>query len=141
MKILMAVDGSKHSLIALDALLARIHWFRERPVVDLIHVHPLVSYSPAATWVGNEAIQRYCDDESEAAIAPSRERLNVAGVAHESVKKVGDPSVEIVRHASEGGYDLIVVGTHGHTALANVLMGSVATKVLASARIPVLLLR
>ena len=43
--------------------------------------------------------------------------------------------------AAEQRYDLIAMGTHGHTALANLVLGSVATKVLATAPVPVLLLR
>jgi nucleotide-binding universal stress UspA family protein len=36
---------------------------------------------------------------------------------------------------------MIAMGTHGHTALANLVMGSVATKVLAVSKIPVLLMK
>jgi nucleotide-binding universal stress UspA family protein len=57
------------------------------------------------------------------------------------VKKVGDPAHEIASHAGSHGYDLIVMGTHGHTALGNLVMGSVATKVLASSKVPVLFFR
>ena len=39
-----------------------------------------------------------------------------------------------------GGFDLIVMGTHGHTALENLVLGSVATKVLAISKVPVLFL-
>jgi nucleotide-binding universal stress UspA family protein len=141
MRILMAVDGSAHSLKALDALVARIDWFRAAPVVDLIHVHPPVPYAAAAAWVGNEVVHQYYEEESDKALAPSLERLAAAGILHSAVKKVGDPAHEIVHHAKEGRYDLVAVGTHGHTALANVVMGSVATKVVASSTLPVLLLR
>ena len=37
-----------------------------------------------------------------------------------------------------GGFALVVMGTHGHTALGNLVMGSVATKVLAARKVPVL---
>ena len=37
--------------------------------------------------------------------------------------------------------DLIVMGTHGHSALGNLVLGSVATGVLARSRVPVLLIR
>jgi nucleotide-binding universal stress UspA family protein len=141
MKILMAVDGSPHSLKALESLLARIAWFREAPAVDPIYVHPPVPYGAAAAWVGKDALHRYYEDECNAAIAPALDRLNAAAVTHEAIRKVGDPAAEIVRQAKEGGYDLLAVGTHGHTALANVVMGSVATKVVASSTVPVLLLR
>ena len=56
------------------------------------------------------------------------------------MKLIGDPAMEIARHAQSGGYDLIVMGTRGHTALANRVLGSVATKVLAGTKVPVLFL-
>ena len=39
------------------------------------------------------------------------------------------------------GHDLIAMGTHGRTALTNLVLGSVATKVLACSKVPVLFLR
>ena len=53
----------------------------------------------------------------------------------------GKPFEEILRFALEGNVDLIVMGTHGHTAMGNLVMGSVATKVLAASKVPVLLLK
>jgi nucleotide-binding universal stress UspA family protein len=54
---------------------------------------------------------------------------------------VGEPADEIVRRADAGAFDLIVMGTHGHTALANLVLGSVASKVLARSKVPVLFMR
>jgi nucleotide-binding universal stress UspA family protein len=50
----------------------------------------------------------------------------------------GDPASEIVRHATETGADLIVMGTHGRTGLERLLMGSVAEKVMREALCSVL---
>ncbi|MEG0445197.1 MAG: universal stress protein, partial [Comamonas sp.] len=46
-----------------------------------------------------------------------------------------------VKYAQEGQYDLIVMGTHGHSALGRLVMGSVSSQVLAGCTIPVLLIR
>jgi nucleotide-binding universal stress UspA family protein len=53
----------------------------------------------------------------------------------------GAPFEEIVRYARERDIDLIVMGTHGHTGLAHILMGSVAEKVVRRAPCPVLTVR
>lgn len=53
----------------------------------------------------------------------------------------GPPFLEIVRYAKENDIDLIVLGTHGRTGLAHVLMGSVAEKVVRKAPCPVLTVR
>jgi nucleotide-binding universal stress UspA family protein len=50
----------------------------------------------------------------------------------------GPPAFEIVRRAPELGVDLIVMGTHGRTGLAHVLLGSVAERVVRTSTIPVL---
>ncbi len=50
----------------------------------------------------------------------------------------GDPAHQIIRYATEEGMDLIVMGTHGRTALARLLVGSVADKVLRGAPCSVL---
>jgi nucleotide-binding universal stress UspA family protein len=50
----------------------------------------------------------------------------------------GDPAQEIVRYAARYPIDLIVMGTHGRTGLSRLLLGSVAERVLRSARCPVL---
>ena len=55
--------------------------------------------------------------------------------------RVGTPFVEIVRHARELQADLVVIGTHGRTGLAHVLLGSTAEKVVRKAHCPVLTVR
>jgi nucleotide-binding universal stress UspA family protein len=54
---------------------------------------------------------------------------------------VGTPYIEIIRYARDQSIDLIVIGTHGHSALAAMLLGSVAEKVVRKAPCPVLTVR
>lgn len=65
------------------------------------------------------------------------------GDGHAVVKAFieGAPFVEIVRYAREHDIDLIVLGTHGRTGLAHMLLGSVAEKVVRKASCPVLTVR
>ena len=55
--------------------------------------------------------------------------------------RVGTPFLEIVRYAKETGIDLIVIGTHGRSGLAHVLLGSTAEKVVRKSPCPVLTVR
>jgi nucleotide-binding universal stress UspA family protein len=48
---------------------------------------------------------------------------------------------QIAAAATTADFDLIVLGSHGHSALANLALGSVATGVLARCKTPVLLIR
>ena len=57
------------------------------------------------------------------------------------VTRVGHPFVEIVNYAAEHTVDLIVMGTHGRGAVAHMLLGSVAERVVRKAPCPVLTVR
>jgi nucleotide-binding universal stress UspA family protein len=141
MKILFAVDGSARALAALESLVANFAHFREVPRLTLIHVHPAVPYGAAATWVGKETVQRYYDEESDAALSSARDALTAHGIAFDVDKRIGDPATEIAKRGDEGAFDLIALATHGHTALAGLVMGSVTTAVIARSKVPVLLLK
>ena len=56
-------------------------------------------------------------------------------------KAVGEPAAEIVAAAQDGKFDVIVVGTHGRTGLAHVLLGSVAERVVRRSTMPVITVR
>jgi nucleotide-binding universal stress UspA family protein len=51
---------------------------------------------------------------------------------------VGEPRQRILEEASAGGYDLIVIGTHGQTGRLRMIMGSIAEQVVRAAPCPVL---
>jgi nucleotide-binding universal stress UspA family protein len=59
---------------------------------------------------------------------------------HREVRQ-GTPFYEIIRYAREIDVDLIIMGTHGHSGLAHVLLGSVSEKVVRKAPCPVLTVR
>ena len=141
MKVLIAVDGSACALAAIEGLQKRRDWFRGPVEFALVYVHPPLPYKHAAAWAGKEAIHNYYEEESDAALAAARAMLDDHRIAYVVEKRVGDAADEIVKFGVSGGYDLIVMGTHGHTALANLVMGSVATKVLAISRVPVLFMK
>ncbi len=63
------------------------------------------------------------------------------GLAVEPVVSVGAPSAEILRAARLKGAEMIVMGTHGRTGLARMVMGSVAEQVVRKAPCPVLTVR
>ena len=141
MKVLLATDGSKHALDAIESFVDRLAWFREPPAVELVHVHLPIPVGRAVAWAGKEAVERYYAEEADAALAPAKDLLARREIAFHAAKLVGEPGHEIVRHAEAAGCDLIVVGTRGHGAMANLVMGSVTTKVIALARVPVLVIR
>lgn len=141
MKVLLATDGSKNALEAIEAFAARLAWFRESPAIELVHVHPPIPVGRAVAWAGKEAVEHYYAEEAAEALKPAEDFLTARGIPFTARKLVGEPAHEILRHAGASGCELIVVGSRGHGAMANLVMGSVATKVLAASKLPVLVIR
>ncbi|MNY73767.1 Universal stress protein family protein [compost metagenome] len=54
---------------------------------------------------------------------------------------MGSAGELIAKTATAGKFDMVVMGSHGHSALGNLVMGSVTTQVLAHCQVPVLLVR
>jgi nucleotide-binding universal stress UspA family protein len=142
MKILLAVDGSKFSLDAVDCLIEHADWYREKPSVELLTVHLPVPKLPRMNLVvGKNQIESYYREEGEAMLAGAKRKLDAAGIGYKANILVGPVAETIVAHAKKTRCDLIFIGTHGRTAAGNMLLGSVATKVMHIAAIPVLLVR
>ena len=142
MKILIAVDGSKPSLDAVDCVIEHADWYRDKPVVELLTVHlPLPKLPRMGMVVGKSQIQRYYQEEGEAALAAAKKKLGAAGIEYEASVQVGKIAETIVQHAVKSRCDLIAVGSRGLTGAANLLLGSTATKVLNLSKVPVLLAR
>ena len=141
MTILFATDGSGHALSALKSLIDHLDWFRDQVDLTVINVHPALPYRRAAGWAGKDAIAKYYEEETGAALRPSLDELTRRGIPHTAATRVGEPAPVIVKAAREGAFDMIAMGTQGHTALATLMLGSVSAKVLAESAVPVLLLR
>ena len=139
MKMLVAVDGSKCSLEAVKSLIRQAHWYRQSPAVELVHVHlPLPQVRGMSRVVSKKDIERYYQEEGAAALAGARKLLDAAGVPYADHILVGRVAESIVEFAGKSKCDLILVGSHGRTEVGNMLLGSVATRVLHLSRIPVL---
>jgi len=142
MKILLAVDGSKPSLDAVDCLIEHADWYREKPTVELLTVHLPVPKLPNMGKVVSKAqIQKYYDDEGEARLAAARKKLEGARIPYEARILVGQAADMIVKHARDARCDLIYIGTRGMSGLGKLLLGSTATKVLQISTVPVLLVK
>jgi nucleotide-binding universal stress UspA family protein len=141
MKILLTTDGSMHSLATLQAFIDRKSMFAGPLQIALINVHLAVPYSRAVAWVGKENVERYYAEECDVALTPGAALLEQHEIPYEKVKRVGDPAHEVVKFAEEWGADLIVTGTKGHSAVASLVIGSVAQKIIAQTTRPIMLLR
>jgi nucleotide-binding universal stress UspA family protein len=138
MRILVAVDGSKPSLKAVQLLIDHSDWYREKPEVELVTVHLPV---PQVARLPKTQLERYYAEEGEAKLAPAKKKLDAAGMRYQPHVLVGPVAEAIVKHAKDKRCDLIYIGTRGMSALGKALVGSTATKVLHIADTPVLLVK
>jgi nucleotide-binding universal stress UspA family protein len=142
MKILLAVDGSKQSLKAVDCLIGHADWYRGKPEVELVTVHlPVPKVGGIGGGVSKAQVQRYYQEEGEEWLAPSKKKLDAAKIPYTAQILVGPVAETLVKHATGSRCDLIYIGTRGMTATANALLGSTATKVMHISPLPVLLVK
>jgi nucleotide-binding universal stress UspA family protein len=140
MNILLATDGSSYTKRMLAYVAAHEEWLgaRHRYVV----VTAIPSIPPrAAAFLDREMVKGYYRDEAERVFKPIRTFFKQKGIEAEFASKAGPAAEVITKEAGSASFDLLMMGSHGHGSVVNAVMGSVATKVLASCTLPVLLVR
>ena len=141
LKVLLPVDGSPSAVRATEKLIETLGWYKESPTVDVLAVHlPVPRVPNMGAFVSKDMIQKYYDDECAAMLAPSIKLLDAARIAYTSHALTGPIAETIVARANDAGSSMIYMGTRGMSALANMAMGSVATRVLHLSHIPVMLI-
>jgi nucleotide-binding universal stress UspA family protein len=140
MKILLAVDGSPFTKKMLAYLVTHSEMFgAHNEFTVFTAIAPLPPRARAA--VGSDIAHGYYDEEAAKVAEPVVAFLARHSVTPTVVHEAGPAGELIARAATSGGFDLVMMGSHGHGALANLVMGSVATQVLAHCKVPVLLVR
>ncbi|MBP6277808.1 MAG: universal stress protein [Limnohabitans sp.] len=140
MKILLAVDGSDYTKKMLAYLTTHDELFSASNSYTLLTVQPQLP-ARARSVVGKEAVEAFQREESEKVLSPVTKFLVRHGIDAKTIAKVGHAGEIISKTADSGKFDLVVMGSHGHGTLGNLVMGSVATQVLAHCKVPVLLVR
>jgi nucleotide-binding universal stress UspA family protein len=141
-RILVPTDFSKHSENALAYAAAFAEKFNAE--LYLLHVvQDLALFVPEAVSASPPIAPPV--EQLTAAVREALDRLIETHQlrrfpVHAEVRE-GSPFYEIIRFARETDIDLIIMGTHGHTGLVHVLLGSVAEKVVRKAPCPVLTVR
>ena len=140
MKILLAVDGSSYTKKMLAYLTTHNELFSTNNEYTVFTVQAALPPRARAA-VGKEIVAKYHLDEAEKVLAPVTKFLLRHGIDAKSSWKTGHAGESIADMAESGAFDLLVMGSHGHGTLVNLVMGSVATQVLAHCKVPLLLVR
>ena len=140
-KLMVPIDGSESSMHALDhaILLAKARGGLE---LSLLNVHPdPIVYGEIQVYAPMDRMLEEQRKGSEALLAPAAEKVRAAGVPCTTQIEAGDAATTIARRADALQCEGIVMGTRGMGAIANLLLGSVAVKVVHLANVPVTLVK
>ena len=140
--VLIPVDGSACALRAVDLVLAKRARYHhpDALAIHLVNVQPPLPHA-VTRFVSPQQVADYHRSESDRLSADARARLDAAGASYTYHPRVGSVADEIVALSTQLGCDQIVMGTHGHTALTEFMLGSVTAKVIHLTRIPLLLVK
>ncbi|MGA0572927.1 universal stress protein [Variovorax sp. VNK109] len=140
MKILLAADGSKFTKKMLAYLATHDEMFgggHEFTVFTALTPLP----PRAGLALGKKVVDDYHAETAGKVLAPILKFMGRHGMEARSAYKVGPTGETIAKFADSGKFDLVVMGSHGWGALGSLVLGSVATQVLARSKVPVLLVR
>ncbi len=140
--ILVGCDLSDGSDVALD----RAIQLAEQHTAQIILVHAQANDAPIED-VDNEMLKQLGEVTAALRVVEAREladrlgKIQKRGLTADFISRIGPPAEVLVNAAAERKAELIIVGTHGRTGLARVLIGSQATEVIRISTIDVLVCR
>lgn len=141
MKILLPVDGSKSSINACKYVAKLAGEMKGKCTVTLINVHDDVGLSHVKQFVAKSVVDDYLREISEKELKPAQKALDATGIKHSMVIKRGNIAQEIIDLANKEKFDMIVMGSKGRSGFVDMIMGSVAQKIVAGAKQPVMLVK
>lgn len=138
MRVLVLIDGSEIARRVTQLVMKQASLLKAPPDIHLLNVqHPLPG---TVTGVGEQARQ-FHNEEGQAALAGACQLLDEAKLKYTCHIIVGEISAVVAQATKEFNCDQIIMGTRGMGTVANMLLGSVATKVLHVVDVPVLFVK
>lgn len=141
--ILLPVDGSESSMHALDYVIDKLSRFpnEHRPMLHVLNVQALLSLN-FNNLVQEEYITKHYETEGRQIVNPVESLLKSKKIAHAlHILVADDVPTSIADFAKESGCELIVMGTRGLGKVQDIMLGSVARKVVHVSSVPVLLVK
>lgn len=137
--ILAAVDSSNMRDAVVDEAMALARHGRDRLVLLSVVQPPVLTteYAPVVENFGD--LIAAGERAAKTLLETVRQRVEAAGLAAETVQVTGAPIAHILEQAEKHGASYIVMGSHGHTAFYDLLVGSTTHGVLMRARCPVVI--
>ncbi len=114
-----------------------------KPLAKLAHSRVVLLHVAdgwAARTYGKDAVSPEITDDTTY-LQNVRDEFRAAGIPADAELAYGDPVEELIRWVEQKGCDLVAMSTHGHRFLADIFLGTTASRVQHSISVPVLLLR
>lgn len=139
MKLLVPVDGSASADHAIEYAIMLMQDYISAEI-HIINVQPALS-GDVTTFIAAETIADYHREQGEKETASARALLDTAGYDYIEHIGIGSIAETIASYVREQGIDHIIMGSHGRGAIANALLGSIATKLIHLLDVPVTLIK
>jgi nucleotide-binding universal stress UspA family protein len=140
-KVLVPVDFSEHTSATVSHAAALAKQLGAE--LHLLHVWEVPEFVPpeAIPATGEGSLPALVEASAKTHLRSFNDQLTASGIAVAgATTEQGTPSRAIIDAARSGGFDLVVLGTHGRTGLAHAFIGSVAERVIRHGTVPVLTL-
>ncbi len=132
--ILVTLDGSATD----QAIIGHVKQLAKLAQSQVVLLH--VADGWAARIYGPDAVSPEITEDT-AYLKRVAAEFQAAGIAVKAELAYGDPVAEIIKWVQQKGCDLVAMGTHGHRFLADLFLGTTASRVQHNISVPVLLLR
>jgi len=140
-KILVAVDGSGNAVRAVQHAIKWVAGSKDATEFHVLNVQPAITFGGVKKFIGQEAIDAYYQEEGEKQLQEVRKLLESSGLPHTLHIGVGYAAETIVAYSRQHQCEQIIMGTRGHGAMSELLLGSVTNKVVHLADVPVTLVK
>jgi len=139
-KILVAYDGSDHAIRALDVAIDLASKYNAKlDVVEVVDTAALLGMGVAP--IPGEVIQQVYN-KAKTDVENAKSKAQQHGVKEvDAVVLEGDPATAILEYAAKNGSDLIITGSRGLSTFKRIILGSVSTKIVEDAKVPVLVVK
>jgi len=152
-KILVPLDGSEHSLRALEIAIQMAKKFGGK--ITLIHVYsvtfgPVIMPEPTTltppgfpvmTPAEVSKVAEAARKAGSSILADGEQKVKAEGIQVETILKEGPTVQEIIKKAREDSFNLIVMGARGISKIKEILLGSVSDGVIRNTPCPVLVVK
>ena len=141
LRLLVAIDGSDNAKRVIRHVVKQSPRYKVPVEVHLLNVQPPLVGVNVKLLITSEELKAYYRDEGERILRGPRRKLDSAGIKYMFHIGVGDPAEVIAQYAADKHCEQIIMGSRGMGSVANLVLGSVATKVIHLVKLPVLLVK